>query len=116
MAPTHSTPRLVAVCWKDQPQKCYYFACGDHVERSQDLWAGVVHKDLVQLAVLAQPGLGSIEPTSPILLGLLPGMEDTAEAWAHSTPGQRMRFAEEAHSIPGQRMCFVEGAHSNPDQ
>lgn len=46
MAPTHSTPRLVGVRWKDQPQKCYYFACGDHDELSEDPWVGVVHKDL----------------------------------------------------------------------
>lgn len=44
------------------------------------------------MAVLAQLELASIEPTSPIPAGLLPGMEDMAEAQAHSTPGQRMRF------------------------
>jgi RNA-binding protein YlmH len=46
MAPTHSTQRLVAVNWKDQAQKSYYFGRGDLVERSQDSWASVVHKDL----------------------------------------------------------------------
>lgn len=90
----------------------------------------MVHKDLAQIAELAQPELASIGPTLPVLLGLLPGMEDTAEAWAHPTPGQRMRFVdvvhptpdqrmrfvEVVHPTPGQRMCFVEVAHSTPGQ
>lgn len=46
MAPTHSKQRLVAVNWKDQAQKSYYFGRGDLAERSQDSWASVVHKDL----------------------------------------------------------------------
>lgn len=92
MAPTYSTPRLVAVNWKDQAQKSYYFGREDLVERSQDSWASVVHKDLAWMAVLGQPGFDSIEPTSPFPLGLLSEMEDTAEVQAHSTPGQRMRF------------------------
>lgn len=77
IAPTHSTARLVVVHWKDQTQKSYYFARENQVERSQDSWAYVVHKDLAQMEALA---LASIEPASPIHLGLLPGMEDTAEA------------------------------------
>lgn len=40
----------------------------------------MVHKDLVWVALVADPELDSIEPTSPSPLGILLGMEDMAEA------------------------------------
>lgn len=79
VGPTHSTPGVVVVRWKQKRQKSYYFAHGDHIERARDSWTGEVHKDLAWMAVVAHPELASSEPTEPTPLGMLPGMEDTAE-------------------------------------